>query len=456
MQKMVFHWFLLLCLFSLARVCHGEDGFDHRLTKLIEDVESSVVRIDVSGNHGQGIGSGFLVTDDGLVVTNHHVIAGATEATITFIDGTEAEVLGTLFLDGPRDIAVLKIDGDSHKFLPLATKHPSKGTSVVAFGAPLGLSFSATEGIVSAIRTSEELKKYTANTAGTWVQTSTPISPGNSGGPLVDGKGQVVGANTMGMLSAQNLNFAISSVDIIEAVNASKTLSLVSLELGAAKIEVEVSLSQLVGEQQAKAIEAITELIMVADADSELAYISAARLIMVDPDDVSDSKVRRKVALAFKRMAYESDRAAELGIRGMSRWGGDFCIPYFVELLEIENFHGSEAIYAELSESKDPRAAEAIARRLGNFFDSRRAWAALRRMGATAEPGLILAVSSPNPDVCLGSIRLLAEKGTEASLNILDKAERKGTGIVRKEAKTAATKIRTRARRAALSKEEQQ
>ena len=422
---------------------------DLDLTDLIKQVEQSVVRIDVEGKHGGGIGSGFVVDATGIVVTNHHVIAGASKAEVSFHDKKTAEVLGTLYLDKNRDIAVLKIAGDSYSALALAEELPLKGASVTAFGAPVGLSFTATEGIVSAVRKIEELKEYTSKTAGTWIQTSTPISPGNSGGPLVNSRGEVVGANTMAMVAAQNLNFAISSLDIAEAVKASKQLSLVKLDAGAAMEVAEYSLDRLGGTELAAAINKISDLLLVADLDLPEARQLAAQLVLVDPNKVSDTKIKHKVAKVFKRIAFESKINGELGVRGMSRWGGDAAIPYFVELLDMKIFHGEEAIYSALSESEDPRASEAIALRLGSFFDGQRAWAALRRMGPAAEPGLIVAVSSSDPDVCLGSIALLAKHGTEASLSVLSEAQRKGTPVVRREAQRAAIKIRTRARRAA-------
>jgi len=448
----------LLCVAVFIHIYLAETQIadELQLTDLIKQVEPSVVRIDVEGKHGGGIGSGFVVDSSGIVVTNHHVIAGASKAEVSFQNKKTAQVLGTLYLDKNRDIAVLKIAGDSYSALKLAKELPLKGASVAAFGAPVGLSFTATEGIVSAIRKIEELKEYTSKTAGTWIQTSTPISPGNSGGPLVNRRGEVVGANTMAMVAAQNLNFAISSLDLAEAVKAARQLSLVKLDAGAAMEVAEYSLDRLGGTELVKAIDKISDLLLVANLDSPEAQQLAAQLVLIDPSKVPDTKVKQKVVKVFKRIAFESKFNGELGVRGMSRWGGDAAIPYFVELLDMEVFHGEEAIYAALSESSDPRASEAIALRLGSFFDGQRAWAALRRMGPAAEPGLIIAVSSFDPDVCLGSISLLAKHGTEASLSVLAEAQRKGTPVVRREAQRAAIKIRTRARRAAREAKEKE
>src|SRR5204862_6159536 len=118
--------------------------------------------------------------------------------------------------------AILKLDEASGKLptLPLAEKLPRKGDKVAAFGSPIGLSFSASEGIVSAIRTGTELNTMLPGFGrdreehATWVQTTASISPGNSGGPLIDMQGQIVGLNTLIVSGGNNLNFAISVNDV--------------------------------------------------------------------------------------------------------------------------------------------------------------------------------------------------------------------------------------------------
>lgn len=186
------------------------------LAELIEVVEPSVVRINVQGYLGKGNGSGFVVDRNGIVITNHHVIERARSATAIFPDGSTAQVSGVFKADASRDIAVLKIDYPADKLRPikLSATLPRKGEQVAGFGAPLGLNFSASQGIVSAVRSEKEVKELGMRVSGTWVQTTTPISPGNSGGPLVNMRGEVVAANTMTLVQGQNLNFAVSSLDI--------------------------------------------------------------------------------------------------------------------------------------------------------------------------------------------------------------------------------------------------
>ena len=223
---------LIAALFTCPSTSFAAESIS--LADLIEKVEPSVVRIDVVKGDGRGIGSGYVVVEDGLVATNCHVIAGAHDATAVFKNGDTAKVLGTLLIDENRDIAILKIDKQSLPALPLADALPRQGDSVTAFGAPVGLSFSASDGIVSAVRQGGELAEA-EKLPGTWIQTTAPISPGNSGGPLVNRDGKVVAMNTMVLLIGQNLNFAISSVDVADALHKAKAQPLVSLAEGAAK-----------------------------------------------------------------------------------------------------------------------------------------------------------------------------------------------------------------------------
>jgi S1-C subfamily serine protease len=199
------------------------EPFDN-LADLIEAVEPSVVRINVYSSEGNGNGSGYVVDLEGTVITNRHVIEGASRVTGLFAgDETEYPITSFYSVDAKKDIAILKIDCPTDKLVPLptATDAPRKGEDLVAFGAPLGLDFTASEGILSATRDAEDLEKMgLPDLAGTWMQHTVPISPGNSGGPLVNTKGQLIGMNTMHLTIGQNLNFAISAADVASALSA--------------------------------------------------------------------------------------------------------------------------------------------------------------------------------------------------------------------------------------------
>ena len=120
-----------------------------------------------------------------------------------------------------KDIAILRVSIEGRDVSPLvmAKDLPRKGEATVAFGSPQGLSFSASDGIVAAVRTPSDMSHLGIDLRlnVTWVQTTTPISPGNSGGPLVNSRGEVIGVNTIVMNNggiSQNLNFAVSAREI--------------------------------------------------------------------------------------------------------------------------------------------------------------------------------------------------------------------------------------------------
>ncbi len=197
------------------------------LAQLVAQVDPSVVTIAISD---KSLGSGFVVDERGLVLTNYHVIEGAKEAAVIFPDKSRFKVEGFVSIEPKKDLALLRIQPGTKRLqaLRIADQPPSKGEKVYAFGAPLGLSGSVSDGIVAALRAGEDvrdtLKKLTNRDLYTeildydvdaqWVQTTAPISPGNSGGPLVNARGEVVGINTWVNALGQNLNFALSATHI--------------------------------------------------------------------------------------------------------------------------------------------------------------------------------------------------------------------------------------------------
>jgi S1-C subfamily serine protease len=210
---------------------------------IVAKAEESLLKIEVE-NVGQG--SGFVVDESGIAITNVHVMAGAQDgrAIATFPNGTKCEITGSYLIDEGRDIAVIQLKLDGLPTLPMSENLPRKGEEVLALGSPMGLSFTATRGIVSAIRSEEEMKNDLNDPSirGTWVQVDAPLSPGNSGGPLINSKGELVAMSTRASFGqAQNLNFGISVVDIREAVDKAKSKSLLSLATGLGKIDMEES-----------------------------------------------------------------------------------------------------------------------------------------------------------------------------------------------------------------------
>jgi hypothetical protein len=154
-------------------------------------------------SHAIAQGSGFLISNDGVILTNYHVIAEGSSAVVKLPDGTLYVVDGVLASDKVRDVAVIKAHGENFRTLTLGDSDQLQvGEEVVAIGNPLSLESTVSNGIVSGLRTVEE-------EGGKFLQVTTPISPGSSGGPLFNMAGEVVGITTMYLKGGENLNFAI-------------------------------------------------------------------------------------------------------------------------------------------------------------------------------------------------------------------------------------------------------
>jgi serine protease Do len=156
----------------------------------------------------QGLGSGVIIDAAGIIVTNEHVIRGASAIHIVLADGRtlEAEVLGS---DANNDLAVLKVS--AREPLPTAKLGTSSdlmiGETVIAIGSPFGLSKTVTAGVVSA--TGRTFRAENGRVYNDFVQTDAAINPGNSGGPLLNVDGEIIGINTAIFASAQGIGFAI-------------------------------------------------------------------------------------------------------------------------------------------------------------------------------------------------------------------------------------------------------
>jgi S1-C subfamily serine protease len=194
----------------------------------VEDLQSEISSIEVSGtgfsdiiknsvggvvsvltNVGQG--SGAIITEDGEIVTNFHVISGASRINVMTKDQTTYRV-NVIGYDEDLDVALLKISSNE-TFHDLSFGNSDKvqvGESVVALGNPYGLSFTATQGIVSAIRTGTNKAKY--------LQIDVPINPGNSGGPIIDASGKIVGLANFRIQGGEGLGFAVTSNEVESVV----------------------------------------------------------------------------------------------------------------------------------------------------------------------------------------------------------------------------------------------
>jgi len=199
------------------------DSYSRTIAGVVGQVAEAVVHIQVmkpaeqprgrERQRQQGLvpasGSGFIISTDGFVVTNNHVIEGAREIRVSLADGrmVSAELKGA---DASTDIAVLKIDVFGLRPLSFADSETLQpGQIAIAIGNPLGLQHTVTAGVVSAL--GRTLRASNGRLIDDIIQTDASLNPGNSGGPLVNSLGQVIGVNTATIASAQGLCFAVSS-----------------------------------------------------------------------------------------------------------------------------------------------------------------------------------------------------------------------------------------------------
>lgn len=181
----------------------GSEGFTTLdLEELSARATAAVVMIQVEVGDRSRQGSGFLVREDGLILTNHHVIRQATSARVQLSTGDLYDRVAVLATDERRDLAVLKISGFALPILPLGNSDRVRiGSDVVAIGSPMGLENTVSTGIVSGRRTEPEGFRL--------LQITAPASTGSSGGPVLDRAGRVVGIAASQFRNGQNLNFAV-------------------------------------------------------------------------------------------------------------------------------------------------------------------------------------------------------------------------------------------------------
>jgi len=188
---------------TLLKASVGED-----FSGIIEDSIKSVVTIvtDVSQ------GTGFIITDDGYIVTNAHILSGASEVRTITSEGS-SKVASFIGYDEKLDIALLDIEGE-YSELSLGNSNDIQiGEKVIAIGNPLGLQFSVSQGIVSGI------DRTGINDLDYYIQTDAALNPGNSGGPLINKEGKVIGINNFKIGGGESLGFALESNYLKKAIN---------------------------------------------------------------------------------------------------------------------------------------------------------------------------------------------------------------------------------------------
>ncbi len=191
------------------------DTYSTAVAGIVERVGPAVVRVDTrqhgaTATRGAGLGSGVIISPDGLILTNSHVVSGAQAIGLADTEGrtTDAQLIGE---DADTDLALIR--ANAARDLPAAklgdSKRLRRGQLVAAIGNPLGFEWTVTAGVISALGRS--LRGRTGRMIEDVIQTDAALNPGNSGGPLVSSRGEVVGINTAVIPGAQGLSFAVAS-----------------------------------------------------------------------------------------------------------------------------------------------------------------------------------------------------------------------------------------------------
>ncbi len=239
------------------------DAYSNAVMAAVERAGPAVVHVGIAKRgRPAGMGSGLIISSDGLMMTNSHVVTGASEIVVTTAEGhkVRARVLGD---DPHTDIAILRAD-ESLEPPPLEffdSRKLRRGQLAVALGNPLGYEQTVTTGIVSALGRS--LRSESGRMIDDVVQTDAALNPGNSGGPLVDGKGRVIGINTAVIRGAQGICFSVAAntaMDVLTQVLRYGKVRRASLGIEAATTEIPRHIARFAGLEQKSGVRVMAVL----------------------------------------------------------------------------------------------------------------------------------------------------------------------------------------------------
>ena len=174
--------------------------------EIYQAVLPATLTLEVENTAGQHfVGCAFLAVGEGLAITAWHVVFDAQRVEARFSDNRRVRVLGLVDKNEQLDLALIKLDANVRSRIPLSSTSPRIGSRIYVVGAPRGLDFSLADGLISQIRTLDNVRYY---------QVSCPISPGDSGGPVLNDRGEAVGVMSWRKPNAENISFAIPAADV--------------------------------------------------------------------------------------------------------------------------------------------------------------------------------------------------------------------------------------------------
>ncbi len=256
------------------------DAYSNAVISAVDRAGPAVVHIAVkNGRQKGGVGSGLVVASDGIILTNSHVVSGANTIFVALADGQRglARVLGD---DPHTDIAVIRTD--EHLRAPGLDFFDSRklrtGQMAIALGNPLGFEQSVTAGVVSA--TGRSLRANTGRLIDDVIQTDAALNPGNSGGPLVDSQGRVIGINTAVIMGAQGICFSIAAntaLDVLTQILRYGRVRRASLGIAGAQTHIPRHIARASGVEQASGVRVMD---VQKGSPAEHAEIKAGDLII--------------------------------------------------------------------------------------------------------------------------------------------------------------------------------